>query len=210
MNIESWIAYSKKESETCEATEQEKTFEAIKQHQFTKQKKKAALDGAIEKELFELKELLDKGEYNESTTRLITQLIEWTSISAEEVQEIFEIIDSLDQNEKIDSYVPQDLRITKDDYQKALRDEDQRIVVLEKLDTALTHISRHIDSWSWPSLNLFSWFLAILDKNLVAIQEGHIDIKESLNWLSISQKEDANKTQSFWKKICDCIKKILK
>jgi hypothetical protein len=52
-------------------------------------------------------------------------------------------------------------------------------------------------------LNLFKWYLLALDKNLVKLQENHIDIKESL--VEIDEK---NNKLSLWQRFVKFLKEI--
>jgi hypothetical protein len=45
----------------------------------------------------------------------------------------------------IDKYIPKELRITHDEYSKALHDDIFRVQIITKLDSALTLISRQIN-----------------------------------------------------------------
>jgi hypothetical protein len=56
-------------------------------------------------------------------------------------------------------------------------------------------------------INLFSWFLTILDKNLILIQEYHIDIKNNLKEID-KQNKPKEKQISWWKKFINLLKEI--
>jgi hypothetical protein len=57
-------------------------------------------------------------------------------------------------------------------------------------------------------LNLFTWYLAILDKNLVQIQENTIDVKDCLQ--KVEDKKHPPKKLSFLEKIKEFFRGITK
>jgi hypothetical protein len=96
------------------------------------------------------------------------------------IEQIFEKIDEIENLKDVDKYLPEELRLTKQEYMQAYEDEDARISTLKKLDMSLTHLVEQIRPDSAIGLNLFAGFLYFLDKNLIMVQENTIDIKESL------------------------------
>lgn len=208
MWIEVWALKDKEvQQERAEKTEKELTFEKADKIEASNTLKKNEVAEASEKELFELRQLLEAGVYDQHTAELIKQVVNSESISAEEIESIFELIDEIEENKKIDNYLPKELRITKTDYQNALTDPSVRDATITKLDTALTHISKQVDPHSGSWVNLFSWFLAVLDKNLVTIQEAHIDIKHSIEKVEEAAKPDWA-TVTFWEKIVKFCKEL--
>jgi hypothetical protein len=61
------------------------------------------------------------------------------------IKEIFDKIDELDEIKDIDKYIPDELRISKEDYSKALTDDIFRVKVTTKLDSSLTLIANKIN-----------------------------------------------------------------
>jgi hypothetical protein len=57
-------------------------------------------------------------------------------------------------------------------------------------------------------MNLFSGFMAALDKNLIIIQENNIDIKDSLE--KVENIKNPKKTKTFWEEITDFFKELTK
>ncbi len=109
----------------------------------------------------------------------------------------------------VDKYIPKDLRISKDEYMKAVHDDIFRVQMLTKIDSSLTLIANQINPDGMLWLNIFSWFLAVLDKNLIKVQENTIDVKYSLK--DIDEKKWLYKDKrSFFQKIIDFIKEIFK
>ncbi len=192
MSVEAWKL---KETEKKKETLDEKKLlakEELRQREFQKTKEQITLWEQTNKSLDELRELLEKWLLRQET---IDSVMSWNNISPDEIEEIFTKIDEIENVNDIDKYLPREFRITKDEYFKALEDKLFRAQILTKINTALTIISHQI-TWDTPMwLNLFSWFLILLDKNLVIIQENNIDVKNSLEWL------DKNSNLTLWQKI---------
>lgn len=176
--------------------------------EFKKQKEKFINIEKSEKELIELKEVLNNSTIDEKTKEILYKAISNEFITEQEIEKIFQKIDEIEQTENIDKYLPKENRITKDEYKKAINDDIFRVQTLTKIKTALTILSSQInpDNWFW-TWNLFKWFLVVLDKNLVKIQENHIDIKCSLE--NIDYKKYWNKL-NLWQKIIIFIKDSFK
>jgi len=102
-----------------------------------------------------------------------------------EIEEIFTKIDEIEEIKDIDKYLPKENRISKEEYTKAIYDDIFRIQTLIKIKTALAILSTQINPENWFWINIFKWFLLVLDKNLIKIQENHIDIKNSLESIDL-------------------------
>jgi hypothetical protein len=61
------------------------------------------------------------------------------------IKEIFDKIDELDEVKDINKYIPEELRISKEDYSKALTDDIFRVQIITKLDSSLTLIANKIN-----------------------------------------------------------------
>lgn len=114
----------------------------------------------------------------------------------------------MEEIKNIDNYLPFELRITKDDYSRALSDDLFRVQTLTKLDSALTLLANKINPDSAMWLNLFSWFLTVLDKNLIVVQENTIDVKDNLKEFDEKKFWKKIDNRSFLEKILNYIKKI--
>jgi len=114
------------------------------------------------------------------TKETAEKIIDKEDIGDDTVKEIFEKIDKMEDIKDIDNYLPQELRISKKDYSRALIDDIFRVQIITKLDSALALLANKITPDSSTGLNLFSGYLTVLDKNLVIVQENTIDIKDSL------------------------------
>lgn len=110
------------------------------------------------------------------------------SISRDEVEFIFDKIDEIDSVKDIDNYLPKDLRITKKEYIESLQSKVIRIKTLTKINMSLNFLSEQIPWNSSLSVNLFAWFLTVLDKNLTLIQENTIDIRDNLEKMDVPNK----------------------
>lgn len=204
MGVESW-AINEQEKKKKKLSEKEVSENNSKILEHQKIKEKVSVEIEAENDLFDLKELVIKWIITKETA---TKIIEWTNIDETTIKEIFEKIDELEELKDIDNYIPAELRISKDDYTKALHDDIFRIQIITKLDTALTLIANKINPDSALGLNLFSWFLTVLDKNLIIVQENTIDIKDNLK--TVSEKKHWKKIdmRSFWQKFIDLLKEI--
>jgi len=127
--------------------------------------------------MFKLKELIESGII---TKDIAEKVVNNQDIDEDIIKEIFEKIDKMEEIKDIDKYIPNELRISKEDYSKSLTDDIFRVQTLTKLDTALTLIANKINPDSAMGLNLFSGFLTVLDKNLILVQENTIDVKDNL------------------------------
>jgi len=139
--------------------------------------------------------------------QMIEKVISWEEISDDTIEDILEKIEDMESIKDIDKYLPKESRITWEEYKKALTDDIFRVQMIIKIDIALTILSNQAvpDSSMW--LNLFSGYMAVLDKKLIKIQENHIDIKDNLK--EIEEKKYPKPKQSSWKKFIEFLKEIL-
>ncbi len=205
MWVEAW-KLKEEEIKKKKITEKEKKINNEKKLEFKKNKEKIIYSEKSEKELFELKNLLDINDIDPKTKILIEKVSGSDIIWEEEIKEIFEKIDEIENSEKIFTYLPKEFRITKDEYKKSLTNKIIRIKTITKLNTALAILSDHINPDSSLWMNLFSGFMLLLDKNLIIIQESNIDIKDSLEKIEEWQKNKKQKT--FWEIIKDLFNKL--
>lgn len=175
-----------------------------KQKEFLKTKEKISLYNESSKELNYLKELVSKWII---TQEIANKIISQEVLSKEEIETIFQKIDEIEEIKEIESYIPKELRLTKNEYLQAIEDDIIRVKTITKINRALTLLSKSI-VWSWNMwISLFSWVWIILDKNLVIIQENNIDFKNSLNTIH-QNKFWKNKNQTFIQKIINFIKEV--
>jgi len=177
-----------------------------KQVEFKKTKEKINVEIETEDEVFHLKELVEKWLITHDTAK---KIIDGEDLWDEIIQEIFDKIDEIEDLKDVDKYIPQELRISKDEYLKAVHDDIFRVQILTRLDSSLTLIANQINPDGMLWLNIFSWFLAVLDKNLIKVQENTIDVKDSLK--EIDNKKGLFKDKrTFLQKIIDFIKEIFR
>lgn len=204
MGFEAW-AYNEKEKKKKELEEKEEAEFQQKQVEHQKMKEYIQTETETEENLHKLHDLVDEGLL---TKQQAEHIAEWEQLSEEDVKEIFEKIDEMEDLKDVDKYLPAELRITKQDYSKAMTDDIFRVQTMTKLDTALTVIWQQIvpDSSAW--VNLFSGFLSVLDKNLVILQENTIDVKDNLN--EIHEKKYPKPKLSLWTTFLNFIKELFK
>ncbi len=168
-------------------------------------KKKEIIDTKEEtsEKLDSLKELVDK---KVITKESADKIVSWKAIDKNEIEAMFDKIDEIEDIKNVDKYLPAEYRITKKEYLKALESWVYRVKTLTKLDIALTMLSEQINPNSTMWMNLFSWFLTVLDKNLVLLQENTIDVKRSLE--KVWSKSKSNKKLSLWEKIVNFFKEV--
>lgn len=193
------------ENKKNKLSEKEISEQTKKTVEHKKAKEKIEAQIQTDEKLFSLKELIDKWVISKEAAE---KVISWENIENTQIEEIFDKIDEIEDIKDIDKYLPEDLRITKDEYQKAVENPIFRIQTITKLSTALTVLAEQINPDSAMGLNLFSWFLAVLDKNLISIQENTIDIKDSL--VEIEEKENPKPKLSFWQRFINFLKEIFK
>lgn len=204
MSIENNWFQNEKIKKTLSPEEME--LEEKRQIEFKKQKERISVEIESEHNLLYLKEMINNWFVSQETAK---KIIDWIQISTEEVKDIFNKINQIEEVKDIDNYLPREYRITQEQYFKAISDDIFRVQVLTKLDFALTLLSKQIVPDTAIGLNIFSWFLWVLDKNLILIQENTIDIK---NWLKKVDKQKLPKQDiklSFWQKIIKFIKELL-
>ncbi len=143
------------------------------------EKKKETLR-QLEADSRSLQKLRDLLEQHIIDDALVKKVLDGDEIDHDEIQEIFEQIDAIEDLDGIDDYLPKDMRVTKEEYAGATHDDEALKTVLKKIDTSLWILASHASPQAGWSINIFSGFLAMLDKNLVTIQEHHIDMKTKL------------------------------
>lgn len=205
MSVEKDIIFSETDKKKSLEKDKEKSEkQEKKQKEFLKTKEKISLYNESSKELNYLKELVNKWII---TQEIADKIIFQEVLSKEEIETIFQKIDEIEDIKKIESYIPKELRLNKQEYLQAIEDDIIRVKTITKINRALTLLSQSI-VWPWNMwISLFSWVWIILDKNLVIIQENNIDFKKSLNTIH-QNKFWKNKNQTFIQKIINFIKEV--
>ena len=132
-----------------------------------------------EHDLQKLRDLLDQHIIDDA---LVEKVLCHTEITHDEIEEIFEKIDELEALDNIDDYLPKDMRVSKEEYAHATHDDEAAKAVIQKIESCLVILANQWAPSTWGgSINVFSGFLRVLDKNLITIQEHHIDMKDGLS-----------------------------
>ena len=181
----------RKRAQTEDEAELKKEQEAIIRMQ--KKKEVISAEESISDDLWKLRDLLEKHVIDDL---LIKKVMQEAELNHKDIEEIFEKIDEIEAIDSIDDYLPKDMRVSKEEYTAATHDDTELSRVEDKIHAALTHLSQSSAPQTGWSINLFTWFMTMLDKNLITIQEHHIDMKDSLNpW--------NKKTKNLWQTIKD-------
>ena len=204
MGFEVW-AYNEQEKKKKELKDKEKADFQKKQVEHQKMKEYIDTETQTEENLHQLHDLVEEGVL---TKEQAEHIADWEELTQDDIQEIFEKIDQMENLKDVDKYLPAELRITKDDYSKAMTDDIFRIQTITKLDTALTIIWQQIIPDSSSGVNLFSGFLSILDKNLILLQENTIDVKVNLK--EIHEKKFPKPKLSLWSNFINFIQELFK
>lgn len=203
MWLESW-AMNENEKKKKKLTEKQENDKNQKVLEYKKVKEEIAVEIETEDEVFHLKELVEKWIMSQESAQ---KVIDGEDLDEKIIKEIFEKINEMEDIDDIDNYIPKELRITHEEYDKALHDDKFRVKIITKLDSALILITRQITPNSGIWVNLFSWFINILDKNLIKIQEHTIDVKYSLKEIDKKNIEKKIDNRTFIKKIIDYFNK---
>jgi len=180
MSIEKWFLKSEEEKKLQKFKEKQEKYEKSKKLEQERIKQ----ENIEKKENFNilkrLEEMLEDWKLSQNEIQELKQLVNNIDISENEVEEILNKIEELEEIEDIDNYLPKKFRINTEEYKKSLTNSEIRKKTLKKISSALNILSEQINSDSGIWMNLFSWYMIILDKNLIKIQENNIDIKNSL------------------------------
>ena len=202
MSIETW-ALNEEDKKRFKISEEEKKQEIKKVIESEKKKEEIRSHMEADEQLSHLQELLDTSDLDDHTKKIIEKVVDWEEISSQEIQEIFEKIDQIENIKDVDKYIPEKLRISKEEYSHSLHDEESRKKTIQKIDNSLWILSQQLNTGHMGWLNLFSGFLAVLDKNLILIQEHTIDIKRSLE-----EKNTSKSSLSLWERFIQLLKDI--
>ena len=173
MNFEAW-KLKEEEIKKKKLSEKEKTFDKKNNLDLKNKQEKLQKLEQTENNLNSLKDLLEDWKLDYTTSQLVENITQHNEISEDQIQEIFDKIDEIENNDAISKYLPEETRITKDDYQKSLKDDIFRTQTLTKLSTALTILAQHANPNSGMWLNLFTGFMAVLFKRIILIFKIHL------------------------------------
>lgn len=170
-----WDAENKRLKEKKKKIEEQNLQET---NQIIEKKRRKKIE--TEERLSKLKEAIQEGKVDNSALKFASEISQDGVIDSEEISEILTKIDQINDNPKITRYLPEELRITKEEYLAALKNPEKKKLLLEKTDDALGHLALQVWSNGKLGLNIFASLILLLDRNLVLIQENHIDIKRNL------------------------------
>lgn len=203
MWVESWkLNESEKKKKELSEKKINESNKKILEHK--KVKEKISVEIESDEKLDQLKNLVKKWLISKEDAK---KVVDWEDIDEKNITEIFDKIEEIEEIKDINKYIPEDLRISKDDYIKALHDDIFRVQTITKLDSSLTLLANQITPDSAVWFSLFSWFLTVLDKNLIVVQENTIDIKDNLKEID-TKKGINNEQKSLWERFVKFLKEI--
>ena len=200
---------SENEKKRLEKTEKQKTSE--KKALLDQQKKKAEVREHIKADeaLMKLHNLLDNHDIDLDIADVehIGKALDGEELNHDDIEDILEKIDEIENMEGVDKYLPVEFRVTKQQYHDALVNDITRTQVITKIDTALGLLAQQATGGDGNmGLNIFSGYMAMLDKKLISIQENHIDMKDHLE--DIEETKNPSTKLSLWKKIVKFFKEL--
>jgi hypothetical protein len=161
-----------------EKSEQEGKKELLHFLQFRRWKELLRMHIYAKEKLDFLKAAIKDKKITVSDVRAIVENTE--ELPDSEIAKIFSCIDEIENIVDIDTFLPQDFRVSKSEYQQALSDPEKRSQTVAKLTHTLAYIATSIAPNSGTPSSIFISLFARLDKNLILIQEHTIDIRRSL------------------------------
>ena len=206
MAIESW-KLAEEEKKKKEKSEKEKKLQQAKIIEQEKIKKEAREKKENDDILHRLEEMLEDWELSQDEIKELKHMVDNVDLSEDQIEEILDKIEEIENIEDVDNYIPKEFRITKDEYKQSLTDDILRLKTLTKLNTSLSLLANQINPDSSIWMNLFSWYLVILDKNLIKVQENTIDVKDSLE--EIENRKNPKKKLSLWEMVKIFFKEML-
>lgn len=211
MPIEAW-ALAEKEKKQKKLESKKQQIEAQKKVVESQKKQHEAHEhGETDSALNKLRDLIESHDItlDAKTLKSVEKAVAGQELDTDEIEDILEKIDEIENTDDVDNYIPAEIRITKDEYKQALVDDIFRVQMITKLDSALTILAQQANPNSNLSLNIFSGYMALLDKKLVSIQENHIDIKDNLKQVD-EQKWIGTQKKTFWETIIEFFKELIR
>lgn len=174
MSLENYYEEERKKSQL---SEEERKAEIANKLEYSKEKQKLLKKIEKDKNLIALKSVVERWLIK---TEIISHIVDGKNLELSEVNELLSKINDISTTEKIDSILPIELRVTNEEYLKALEDDELRKILIDKLNKSLDHMYLLSNPFSGSILDIFSGLFFALNKNLVKVQEYTIDIKQSL------------------------------
>lgn len=101
-------------------------------------------------------------------------------VDSVDMKEVFEKLNEIENFEDIDSIVPKELRVSKDEYMQALKDPEKKKDVLAKFDKSLDIVANNFRGVAPFKRSVFTSYVWLLSKNMIDLQWKIIDIKRTL------------------------------
>ena len=172
-----------KEQKDTEKLEQEKLEEVQRQLEYSHEKERLLAQVEKDKKLIFLKSLIER---NLIRPEVAEKIIENEALIIDDLRPIFEQIDAIEAEERIEEILPKSLRITKDEYLTSLEDPEARSALLQRLDQAIRELTLRSRGGDFhPGLGIFRAFLQLLDRNLhasiIRVKQKTLEIRDSLS-----------------------------
>lgn len=101
-------------------------------------------------------------------------------VESVDMEDVFEKLNEIESFEDIDSIVPKELRVSKNEYMQALKDPEKKKVVLAKFDKSLDIVANNFRGVSPFKRSVFTSYVNLLSKNMIDLQWKIIDLKRTL------------------------------
>lgn len=165
------------EKERREKTELERKSEIARKISFEKEKAQAAAEREKSRKLQMLKSGVERGNIRPQDAK---ETAKAAGLDLPGVAETLEAIDLVENLPNVDSFLPRDLRLTREEYLQAVRSQDARTAALRKVDAALSHLQG--EQWGGPfSLRALLGIFTAMGRSLTAAQEAQVDVKRDLS-----------------------------
>ncbi len=175
-----WIeAFADKEKKSKEFDEK-KEKEKIREHlEFSEKKEILREKLEATKKINNLKASVEVGFISVELAKILSNSID--NIDQDiEIKAIFDKIDEMESIKNIDHILPINLRLNKEEIKDALNNENNKKILLQKIDNSLIHLYNTTHPFADYSIINFSSIVQFFNKNLVVVQENLIDIKNDL------------------------------
>lgn len=166
----------KQDKERKERSERERKEEISRRMAFEKGKAEAAAERENLRQLQMLKSGVERGLVKpEAAASAAREMADLPGVA--ETLEAIELVENLP---NVDSFLPRDLRLTREEFLSAVRSPDARADALAKVDAALSHLQDQ--QWGGPfSLRAILGIFTAMGRSLTAAQEAQVDVKRDLS-----------------------------
>lgn len=177
------LKFAQEAKKNKEKSEAELKLEIEKQTAYRLEHEKLIARIEKDKKLVFLRSLVERGLIRPEIAEKVANN---ETLSAEELEPIFEKIDAIEQEERIDEILPISHRISREEYLESLGNEQAKEALTQKLDNAIRELTLKSRGGSYhPGVSIFRAFLQLLDKNLQAtiirVKQNMIELRKSLD-----------------------------